>query len=81
MAKCGHCNQIGTKLTEISPTGGTYKMMAICCISCSSILGVTDYFNSGVLLKNAEKERADMKTTLGQILTLAKQMADSLRRR
>jgi len=81
MAKCGHCNHIGTRLEEISPMNGQYKMMAVCCLSCGAILGTTDYFNSGVLLKSAETERAKAKSAIDEIRHIVGQIADTLRRR
>lgn len=81
MAKCGHCNHVGTRLEEISPANGQYKMMAICCMACGSILGTTDYLNSGVLLKSAETERAKVKSTIDDIRHVVGQIADALRRR
>lgn len=57
LAKCGHCGHMGTKLHEIEPSGSAYKLQAVCCQSCNSILGVVDFFNVGTLLKNAEKEQ------------------------
>ncbi|MEM5500763.1 hypothetical protein WNY59_04080 [Ahrensia kielensis] len=59
-AKCGHCGKTGTKVQEISPVGAAYKQMAVCCQSCSAILGVTGYYDSGTLLKQAERERAEL---------------------
>lgn len=81
MAKCGHCNHIGTKLTEISPSGGRYKMMAVCCSSCSAILGVTDYFNSGTLIQSVEKKVDTLRSEVGFVKSAANQILDLLRRR
>ena len=60
-AKCGHCGQIGTKIMQIEPNGAAYKQSAICCNSCNAILGVTGYYDTGPLLKKAEKERDELK--------------------
>ena len=81
MAKCGHCNSIGTRLEEISPAGGQYKMMAICCSSCGAILGVTNYFNSGVIVKGMEKTVDGMKLELDKVSTTVRDIQNTLRRR
>lgn len=81
MAKCGHCNNTGTKLTEISPSGGRYKMMAVCCSSCSAILGVTDYFNAGVLLKGLEQKVDSIKSELDDVTSTVDQIHSAMRRR
>lgn len=81
MAKCGHCDHIGTRLEEISPAGGQYKMMAICCSSCSAILGVTNYLNTGVIAKGLEKSISGMKSDLDKISTIVRDIQNTLRRR
>lgn len=65
--KCGHCNGTVTKIAEIQPSGTDFKQIAICCSSCSSILGITDYFNVGNLVKMQEKEIASLKQQVTQI--------------
>ncbi len=81
MAKCGHCNHVGTKLEEISPAHGKFKMMAVCCSACGSILGTTDYLNTGALLKEAEVERSKIKSAITDIRHVVGQIADILKRR
>jgi excinuclease UvrABC ATPase subunit len=54
VGKCGHCGATGTKIVEIEPQDAAYKQIGICCVSCNSILGITDYFDTGTLLKKAE---------------------------
>lgn len=81
MAKCGHCNHFGTKLEEISPSGGRYKMMAVCCSGCSAILGVTDYLNSGTLIKGVEKKVDTLRSEVGFVKSAVDQISNLLRRR
>jgi hypothetical protein len=81
MAKCGHCNSTGTRLEEISPAGGQYKMMAICCSSCSAILGVTNYFNTGVIAKGIEKTLTGIKSDLDKVSSTVRDIQNTLRRR
>lgn len=69
-AKCGHCNQTGTKIAEISPSGGNYKQNAICCISCSAILGVVGYYDAGQLIKNQEAQINSMVRQVGDLTRL-----------
>jgi hypothetical protein len=55
VAKC-HCGNTSTRMVEISPQDSRVKLQAICCMKCSAILGVTDYFDThSVLMKLAEK--------------------------
>lgn len=58
--KCGHCNGTMTGVATIEPNGANYKQMATVCLSCNAILGVSEYYNIGTLLKKAEKERAEL---------------------
>ena len=67
IAKCGHCDGTLTKIAEIEPSGSQFKQVAICCSSCNAILGTTDYFNVGNLVKSQEKEIASLKQQVSQI--------------
>lgn len=81
MAKCGHCNHVGTKLSEISPSGGRYKMMAVCCSGCSAILGVTEYMNAGALIKGLDNKVEALGSEVGDIETTLQQIRALLTRR
>lgn len=56
IAKCGHCGGMSTKMELISPSGATYKHGAICCSTCSAILGVTGYRDSSILIDKQAKQ-------------------------
>ncbi|GAA5664963.1 hypothetical protein Brsp07_03462 [Brucella sp. NBRC 14130] len=56
-------------------------MMAVCCSSCSAILGVTDYFNSGTLIQSVEKKVDTLRSEVGFVKSAANQILDLLRRR
>ena len=66
-AKCGHCGKPGTKVVVIEPSGGNFKQMAICCASCSAVLGVRGYYDSGSLIKKQETEIAKLQTAVAQL--------------
>lgn len=67
IAKCGHCGNSGTKITSIEPNQSAYKLSAICCAHCNAILGVMDYYNTGTLLKGAEKEIGVMNAKIDRL--------------
>jgi hypothetical protein len=67
IAKCGHCGKSGTKVAEIEPSGASYKQIAICCSWCSAVLGVTGYYDTGTLLKKAEKEQLELSKRISQM--------------
>lgn len=67
LAKCGHCGNSGTKITEIEPNGARYKQSAIVCMHCSAILGVTGYYDTGSLVKGLEAKIAQLEQRAQQI--------------
>lgn len=81
IAKCGHCGHTGTKTAEIEPQGAAYKQTAICCSSCSAILGVVGYYDTGTLLKKAETERAELKQRIASLEYAINQIGYLLQRR
>ncbi|MCX2699366.1 hypothetical protein [Ochrobactrum chromiisoli] len=81
LPKCGHCNGVGTSLKAIEPEGSNYKQMATVCQSCNAILGVSGYYDTGALLKKAEKERAEMKMHIASLEQQVYQLSQILSRR
>lgn len=79
--KCGHCSGTRTSVKVIEPSGANYKKMAICCSSCNAILGATGYYDTGTLLKAAEKERAEMKRQISSLEYSVSQLVQLLSRR
>ena len=55
LTKCSKCEGTTFRVQEMQPMGAAYKLMAVQCIKCSTPFGVTEFFNSGHLLKEQEK--------------------------
>lgn len=78
--KCGFCGSSGTKLVAIQPSGSSFKQNSVSCASCNSILGVTGYFDAGMMIKKQEQQIADLRQQvvglahdIGQIASLLSQ--------
>jgi hypothetical protein len=76
--KCGKCESAAFRVQEISPNDAAYKMYAVQCVSCQTPIGITDYYNSGVLLKQQEKAIADLGQKIAQIEHSVNQIAYAL---
>jgi hypothetical protein len=81
LAKCGHCGGAFTKVVTLEPQGANYKQLAVCCSSCSSILGITEFYNTGVLVKNAEKEISALKAKVDRLQATVDQIHHAMRTR
>ncbi len=57
---CCKCENSAFKLQEISVQGAQYKLYAVQCVSCRTAFGVTEYYDSGSLLKKQEAAIADL---------------------
>jgi hypothetical protein len=77
--KCGHCGASGTKAVEIEPADSTYKQVAICCIRCSAILGITGFWDAGALLKEVQGQLIEMDQKLTQLQLWVQQLSQRLR--
>ena len=51
-------------MIEIEPAGSNFKLNAVCCTHCNSILGVMDYHNTGRQLQLVQKENGELKQAL-----------------
>ena len=80
ISTCPHCQSHYFELEEISPRKGNYKMYLVQCSGCGAPAGVTDYYNSGVLLKNQEKALKAMDSRIKSIENLVAQIATVLNR-
>jgi hypothetical protein len=50
--KCSSCNGHRFEIKEVSPIGSKFKYLALQCSSCGSVMGIVDYWNIGVVLKD-----------------------------
>lgn len=54
-SKCGKCGGGFFEIQQNEPTKSAYKVFFVQCSSCGTPIGVTDYYNSGALLKKQEE--------------------------
>ena len=83
-SKCPHCDNRTFELKEITPRNSNYKYNVLQCASCGSVLGVTDYFNIGALLKKDVEPvvngiRSDLRGVNGNIGNLWNWLQSKLR--
>lgn len=53
---CPRCKTHFFQATEIEPMGSNFKLIAIHCNSCGAVVGITEYYSVGGLVKTlAEK--------------------------
>jgi peptidoglycan hydrolase CwlO-like protein len=55
--------------------------MAICCNSCSAILGVTNFQNTNVQIDEVKKSQADLKKQVASLEHTIKELQGILKRR
>lgn len=54
--KCPKCENSQFKLVTFDPVGSRYKLNFIQCTACNTPVGVTDYYDSGSLIKEQEEK-------------------------
>ncbi|WP_291071942.1 hypothetical protein [Empedobacter sp. UBA5637] len=60
-SKCPNCSNTSFEMVEETPKGSNFKLMFVRCQSCKTVIGFTDYYNTGSLLhKLAEKLRINL---------------------
>ena len=55
-SKCPTCESSRFEMVEMSPGGSRFKVMAVQCSSCGSVVGVTDFYNTASLLEKIAKK-------------------------
>jgi len=66
-SKCLSCNNHYFELQTIEPSGGKYKLNAVQCSSCGAVVGVIEYYDSGVLLKKQEPILEEQSASLNNL--------------
>lgn len=79
-SKCGGCGGGSFKMVEQEPSGAAYKIMFVQCSTCNVPVGVTDYFNAGVLLQTQKQEIAALKKQISGLEHSVSQILHALRR-
>lgn len=69
-SKCPSCGSHSFEMVEKEPHHSNYKYMFIQCSSCGSVLGTTEFFNLGKLLKDQDKEIEDIKNKINYLISL-----------
>jgi len=54
--RCPKCDHTSFQMTEISPERSAFKLMAVHCSGCGTIVGTMDYYNIGTLLHKIAKK-------------------------
>jgi hypothetical protein len=75
---CVKCETSIFKIQEMNVQGANYKLFAVQCTSCSTPVGVMEYYDNGTLLKKQEKAIADLGQKIGQIEHAVNQIAYAL---
>ncbi len=72
---CVKCNGSTFRAQEISAHEANYKLVAIQCSSCGVAFGVTEYFDSGALLKQQEAKIVALTQKLSNVENAVNQIA------
>ena len=55
-SKCPKCESTSFETAVESPKKSNFKLIFIRCASCGTVVGVTDYYNIGVLIHSFAKK-------------------------
>jgi hypothetical protein len=88
ISKCPKCENGSFQLVTFDPVGAKYKLNFVQCTKCNIPVGVIDYYDSGVLLKEQEKmlkkqesDLSDVKSRVRNVENLLVQMASRINQR
>jgi hypothetical protein len=83
ISKCIKCSGTRFEMVEHIPSGSSFKQSFVQCSSCGGVIGVTGYYDAGVLANNQSAKLDTMQKhleTLHHNVDLIGQMVTSLRR-
>jgi len=53
---CPKCSSTSFESKTLSPSGSNFKVVTVQCSSCGAVVGVTDYYNTALLLEKIAKK-------------------------
>ena len=56
MPSCPKCDNHTFRMAEIEPLGSNFKLNAVVCAACGTIVGVLEYYNNGQLIHDLAKK-------------------------
>jgi len=78
---CGKCGGHSFKIQLQEPAGSRFKLNFVQCTSCSTPVGVLEYFNTSAQLEEQKKEIAALSSRLSQIEQLLRRVSNAVERR
>ncbi len=79
LSKCQKCDSGMFEVVENSPSGSNFKIMFIQCSSCGTVIGTTDYYNVGSLLKDQEEQINNLNSRLSNVENSINQLVHAIR--
>lgn len=75
---CIKCGRSSFEMVENSPHGSNFKYMFVQCTSCGSVIGFTDYHNTGSQLEDLTKKLEDLTKKVDRIQSHQSQMISAI---
>jgi predicted nucleic-acid-binding Zn-ribbon protein len=73
-SKCPSCDNYNFTMVEHSPSMSNFKYMFIQCSKCGAVVGFTDFYNVGKLVKDQEKKINNIESQLNHLTSLISNM-------
>ncbi len=77
---CGHCNNTGFEIAEVSLGGAQDKQGLVQCSTCGAVVGVIDASNPAALLQEQKAEIAALRSEVRALRNALEQIVQALQR-
>jgi hypothetical protein len=78
VSSCAKCGGESFRVEELSPVGSVYRLDFMQCSGCGAPVGLTEHFNTGLMLEQLDKTMAESGGHLARIERAIGQIAHVL---
>ena len=79
LSKCPSCDHRMFEMVENEPYKSNFKYMFIQCSKCGSVVGLTEYFNVGKLVKDQQNSIDSLKKQVSYLTSLVESVHSRLK--
>lgn len=80
MSKCPSCGNLSFRVQLVEPGESNFKLYFIQCSSCGVPVGITEYYNSGALIRGLEEKLSSLSDQINHMNHNLMVLEDSIRR-
>lgn len=81
MSQCGKCGNSTFRAQEQNVSGATFKLVFVQCSSCGTPVGVTTFFDPGIMLNQQKNTLQNLESKINRVDSMLQQVLHYVQQR